>query len=529
MTTLNIDFIQLKKQLHRASFYEYFKDFWAEGGNTTEFQHEDALKVLCDHLQARYEGKLGFKQLRNMAVAIPPSSCKTAIIGVAYQSWIWGACNDPGYTIIYAAYNETLAKVATEKFFQLINSAKFKKYYGDNFKITTKEVTNISNNKGGRRIATGIAGVATGYRCHEMIIDDPLKSQDGHSELMQKQVKAFLNASASRYINPDTYRMLVVAQRLSENDGIGQALALGFYLLKLPIEYDPDDAEPPSPIGWVDKRTQRGELLFKRITAEKVKELKESMGVDFDAQYNQKPIVAKGNIIKSSTIRQTALESFKKGLKLMSIDSAYKAKKTSDDSAYSFHYVNSKTMMNYKGWAGKMDYAELKEHLIQVIKDEKPDIVIIEDRASGTSLLSDLKELGLPTIIEGVQATIEKAYRAHRANVHITKGHFYLNSDPDNSLYTRRVIRDLSRFPGGKNIDLADSIIQAVNYVADRWGFEKLEEEEKQNIEENKEQQRQSYLDYRDRRNAAIELPEFDRLKGVEAVERLQNIYLKYQ
>lgn len=525
-SVVDMAFKAAKMALYEKSFYAFFVDFWEEAGNTGAYQHEWAIEVICDHMQARYENKLGFATSKKLAIALPPSSGKTAILGVAYQAWIWGAKKDPGYSILYSSYSEDLSNIATSRFKNLIISEKYQYYYGEVFALGKKQDTKVINDKGGTRYATGTAGLGTGLRVDEVMGDDLLKSQEADSGLMQKQVGEWFVAASSRYKDIDTFRQTVIAQRLSENDSIGQALAKGFELLRLPMEYDHDDVSPPTPIGWVDPRTMEGELLFKRISKEKVAELKQSLGqAKFDAQYNQKPYNLAGNIIKREDIRLSSVEKFKKNIRIMSVDSAYKAKKTSDDSAFSLHYANEKFIMNYKGWAGKLEYNNLKTLLIDTINEEKPDLVIIEDRASGISLLTDLQELGLPTIIVGVQANMDKAFRAHRANVHIARGRFMLCDSPDNYIYTKKAIKDLARFPGGKNIDLADSIIQAINYVGDTFGFEALGADDLPDAPQNKEEQKQAYLKHKDKTSfKSTPMREV----GMDAVQRLDNIYSKY-
>ena len=90
-----------------------------------------------------------------------------------------------------------------------------------------------------------------------------------------------------------------------------------------------------------------------------------------------------------------------------------------------------------------------------------PDVILIEDKASGQSLIPDLKsETILPVI--AVQVETDKATRAHAATPMIESGNVYL---PRGRAFTARMVDQCAAFPRDKHDDIVDTVTQFINWL----------------------------------------------------------------
>ena len=96
-----------------------------------------------------------------------------------------------------------------------------------------------------------------------VVVDDPTSVDQAESDVERKTANEWWNGTMSTRLNDfKTGHLVVVQQRLHEDDLTGNLLEKGGYeLLMLPEEYEPDRARPTS-IGWRDPRTTLGELLW---------------------------------------------------------------------------------------------------------------------------------------------------------------------------------------------------------------------------------------------------------------------------
>jgi predicted phage terminase large subunit-like protein len=103
----------------------------------------------------------------------------------------------------------------------------------------------------------------------------------------------------SRLNDQENGPMVVVGQRLHEQDLSGHILELGGWThLNLPEEFEPETKCETS-IGWSDPRTVEGELLWpEKFPKEVLDKLKRGLGpVNYAAQYQQRPVPASGNVL----------------------------------------------------------------------------------------------------------------------------------------------------------------------------------------------------------------------------------------
>src|SRR6266704_5893760 len=174
--------------------------------------------------------------------------------------------------------------------------------------------TKFENDKTGYRLVVSVGSAGTtGEGGDILLIDDPHPIEQKRSDLKRETVLDwFLNTWSSRLNDEATGRMIVVGQRVHDQDVSGLILsgATGqdWVHLNLPAEYEPGSPSRtyfPSGKVWEDPRTEEGELLweekFPRPVIEQKKRLHGPLG--FAAIYQQRPVPAGGNIYKEKDRR----------------------------------------------------------------------------------------------------------------------------------------------------------------------------------------------------------------------------------
>jgi predicted phage terminase large subunit-like protein len=107
-----------------------------------------------------------------------------------------------------------------------------------------------------------------------------------------------------------------------------------------------------------------------------------------------------------------------------------------------------------------MEYPELK----RAVKDEqarrKPDVVLIEDKASGTQLIQELVAEGLYAVTR-YWPQADKVMRMHAQTATIENGFVYL---PQGAPWLAEYLHELAVFPHGRHDDQVDSTAQFLDW-----------------------------------------------------------------
>lgn len=186
------------------------------------------------------------------------------LVNVLWPAWEWGPRGLPHMRWINAAHSQELAVRDANKMRRLITSDWYQARWPD-VRLTAdqNQKMKFENTATGFRQAAA-AGSITGNRADRVIIDDPHSVEGAASDQQRKStIEWFLEAVPTRMNNPDTSTIVVIMQRLHEEDVSGVILdkQLGYDHLMLPMRFDTTRSFPTK-IGFEDPRTEPGELLF---------------------------------------------------------------------------------------------------------------------------------------------------------------------------------------------------------------------------------------------------------------------------
>lgn len=111
-------------------------------------------------------------------------------------------------------------------------------------------------------------------------------------------------------------------------------------------------------------------------------------------------------------------------------------------------------------WRGRVEFPELKRVAQSLYQKWNPAVVLIEDKASGQSLIQELRTTSLPVI--GVPVENDKIARAHSVAPTTESGRVFL---PDNAPWVHDFVNELEDFPNGEHDDQVDQFSQAITYM----------------------------------------------------------------
>lgn len=112
-------------------------------------------------------------------------------------------------------------------------------------------------------------------------------------------------------------------------------------------------------------------------------------------------------------------------------------------------------------WRGRPSFPDLKEEAVRLYETYQPDLVLIEDKASGQSLLQELRR-ETSIRLHPVKADKDKRSRVNAATPLVQGGKVFL---PKYAAWRAEFVKELAKFPTGRHDDQVDAFAHLVNYV----------------------------------------------------------------
>jgi predicted phage terminase large subunit-like protein len=479
--------IHLRSEKARRSFRVFLEQAWPVLEPNTPFVPGIHIDAVCKHLQAIADGRI-----KNLIINMPPGHAKSLQVAVFWPAWIW--IDHPGLRWLFASHKADLAIRDSVKCRRLIESGWYQKRWGDRFKLRgdQNEKARFENTATGYRLVTTV-GAGTGERADIVVVDDPTSVDQAESDVERKTANEWWNGTMSTRLNDfKTGHLVVVQQRLHEDDLTGNLLEKGGYeLLMLPEEYEPDRACRTS-IGWRDPRTTPGELLWpeKNGPAE-VEQLKHDLGsYRYAGQYQQRPSPAGGGIFKRWWWRYWKPKVMNLGpvtvkladggtLQINPVDLPDEFDETIQSWDMAFKDLKDSDYVAGGVWASKGPNRYLldqrRERLgfpgsvaaveAMTLKYPKATAKLVEDKANGPAVIATLK-----TKIGGLIAVNPEGGKIARANAVsplVESGNVFL-PHPAIAPWVDAYIEELAIFPAGRNDDQVDQTTQALLRIRTR-------------------------------------------------------------
>lgn len=473
----------IEATFYEESLYQFMRASWRYI-DPNPFVDNWHLKAIAEHLEAVKKG-----EITRLIINQPPRTSKSSML-VAFDPWIWAQqkvisdTSGPGVQFLHASYAQTLSIRDSVKTRRLIESPWYQRYWGKKVQITSDQNTKIrfDNAQGGYRLATSVGGTLTGEGGSIIIIDDPHNAVEAESETVRNStLEWFDNSLSTRLNNPRTGAIILVMQRLHEDDLTGHILSSDagsdWVHLMLPMRYEADRAAVlyPNAIGWEDPRTEEGELLTpERYDEDSVVRLERQLG-PFGAagQLQQRPEPKGGGILKREWWVDWDKENYPQiQYVLASVDTAYTTKEENDYSAMTVWGVfeddnDVPRVMLMNAWRAKLELHELVEKIAATNKKFKTDYMLLENKAAGISVAQEIRRVygyenwGVQLVDPRGQDKVARAYSVQ---------HLFADNlvyAPTNFSWADMVITECSGFPKAKNDDLVDTVTQALRFLRD--------------------------------------------------------------
>jgi predicted phage terminase large subunit-like protein len=489
-----LDMLQREKMRRKAgeSLYEFVKQSWDTVEPGIPFVPSWHIELICKHLEAVSDG-----DIRRLLINIPPRHSKSTIVSVMWPMWEW--INSPEQKFLAASYSGTLSIRDNLKARRLIQSPWYVERWGHVFGMTGDQNAKqrFENDKTGYRIATSVGGTATGEGGSRLILDDPHGAQDAQSDAMRgASIEWFDQVWSTRLNNPKTDSMVVVMQRLHEKDVSGHILndLKGWEHICIPAEWDGKSRK--TFLGSYDPRKVEGELICpERFGHDEIELLKVSLGVYGSAgQLQQRPSPAGGGIIKVDHFRLWPSSKAIPDLffVVQSYDTAFTERTSGDPTGCCvwgiFEHEGRRNVLLLDCWNEHLGYPALKKRVMDdwqaryggekdnVMKpSRKPDIVLVEAKGSGQSLLQDLRLSNIPAVAYN-PGKADKVSRAHMATPLLEADIFWVLESNKNKGRVRTWVQpfldQLEQFPAGEHDEMVDCFTQATIYLRDTGQLE---------------------------------------------------------
>jgi predicted phage terminase large subunit-like protein len=279
---------KLLNALCRESFSAFAARAFREVNPGIKLEWSWHIDLLCEHLQALYDGTLGKQRL---CINVPPRTLKSFLASVAFPAWVLGKQSNDKF--ICTSFNATLAKEMSQKSRIIFESEWYKKVFPNTvIDDRQNEKHNFWTTSRGMYYSSAIQSV-TGRGTSYVVIDDALNPKEASSPTIREDTNETIRSTLpSRFNDPRTAKWLLIMQRLHENDPTGNMVLNDerWYHVKLPAENltGKDIIYRLNGKEWIFKA---GDLLFPdRLSRQVLDELRQDMSeYHYVGQYLQEP------------------------------------------------------------------------------------------------------------------------------------------------------------------------------------------------------------------------------------------------
>jgi len=426
----------------QSDFLEFVKAVWPD---FIEGYHH---KIYAEKLNRVARG-----ELKRLIVNMPPRHTKSEFASHLFPAFFMG--RHPKAKLIQTTHTGELSIRFGRKTKNLLESDEYAKIFPHvHLAADSKAAGRWESNHGGEYFAAGVGGAITGRGADLLIIDDPHSEQDALSPSVLDGHYEWYTSGPRQRLQPNGAIVLVMT-RWSVKDLTGKLL----------------DAQAKEPMADQWEIVEFPAVLKDKAMwgnfwdMENLNKVKASIPLTkWNAQWMQAPTSEEGAIIKREWWRKWEKDEIPKlEFVVQSYDTAYSKKETADYSAittWGVFYPDEKTpnLILLDAKRGRWDFPELKRKSMEEYKYWDPEMVIIEAKASGTPLLHELRQSGIPVVSFTPSKGNDKHTRVNSVAPLFESGAIWA---PDKK-FAEEVIEECAAFPFGDYDDYVDSTTQAL-------------------------------------------------------------------
>ena len=432
------------------------------------------LTLICSKLQALENGTLGKKKLMIFA---PPGPMKTVIASNLFPAWYFG--RHLTHKILSVGHTTEFAEAKFGRVVRdLMMTPQYKKIFPEAMireDVQAKGSWQLTT--GGMYQNAGAGKQIAGHRANLGIMDDLISEQTANSKPEMEKINKWYPGGFTTRLLPNALQLLINT-RWRVNDISAEILKLDkdeWEVVSIPALFLKERPECVAmakqlglPLGgsyWPEQWTKEHLLSQK----------KRLPAIDWEAQYMQTPVAMEGNVFKERDFLEwpDVDPPAKIDAIVLSMDTAFSEKTSADYSvllvAGVFHLeeelhdrpfqVPHVILLGVR--RGRWPFPQLREIAMQMCDKHKPDYVIIEKKASGQSLVQELRLAGVPVVEYNPDR--DKLARAHSVTGITSQKRIWM----PNRSWTAAFKEELLAFPNGEKDDQVDAFVQMLIWYRD--------------------------------------------------------------
>jgi predicted phage terminase large subunit-like protein len=442
---------------------------WISGGDALVWNwHLDAIAYRLEMVE------LG--EIRRALMNLPPRNGKSKTVSVIWVAWMLG--RDPTLNFVCVSYSNELSGKMARDCRAVMESAWYREIFpGTAISRTRSASHDFETTKGGGRLSTSVGGSLTGRGGDIIILDDVIKPEEANSETTRNSVNVWFQSTlASRLDDKKRGVIICVMQRLHENDLTGMLLEhSGWDHLSLPAIATQDETIMLAR-GGVFRRREGDVLHQEREPIAVLNELKDAMGsYAFEAQYQQQPMPADGNLFKAEWLRTSpdGVGTDGYGEIVQSWDTAIKTGSSNDYSVCITARIIRKEIHIIDIWRGKVEFPALEAKAVELAQLHSAKTMLVEDKASGQQLIQALRAGRWPGVPRPIPRMPEadKVTRAAGISSIVEAGQLFL---PAETHWLAEFQKELLAFPSSRHDDQVDALSQLLDWTRRKWAYQPI-------------------------------------------------------
>ena len=448
--------------------FEFFCRYFFKTQKGVKFQFSWHHHEICKKLMEVWRGETTY-----LIINIPPRYGKTELVVKLFSAWCF--VKNPSCEFIHLSYSDLLAMDNSSAIKNLILSSEFQQLW--DIPLTKESDGAWKTKQGGVFLARSSGGQVTGYGAGKvndfkddygfggcLLVDDPNKPDDALSDVKRQAVNRRWDETLKSRLNSTRTPVIVIMQRLHEDDFCGMLLKdkeYHFEQLILPAIIDEG------------KSTERA-LWESKHTLEQLKKMQAKNGYMFSGQMQQRPSPLGGGIIKSAWFGYyDVLPKIK--YRAIFVDTAQKEKESNDYQVATLWGLGEDgNLYLIDMMRDKFQAYELEVRIpafwnkAKVDKSSPLRFMGVEDKASGTQLIQNIQHKIRPAIpLKPIERSRSKLERVMDVQGYIESGYVKL---PRNAPFLNDFIHECEAFtandshPHDDQIDtMCDAIIMMLN------------------------------------------------------------------
>lgn len=445
-------------------------------------------------------------EIKNLMILSPPGSAKSTYVSMLFPAWWLG--RHPTDCVIQGSATQELADRFGRRARNAYASEIHRKVFGIGLARDSKAAGRWETEKGGEYYSTGVQPFA-GRRADLFIYDDLVRGfEDADSKTQSESTWNWYAQDSNDRLKP-TARKVMVNTRWAETDPSGRLLPKEFagksglcrcsdgedwYVLCLVAVVETKEQEDNDPLG-----RKIGDILWPEwYTPEMLERSRVLSGKrGWAAKYQQNPRPAEGAILKRADWRKWPKDKPPKCEYVVSVyDTAFEEGEENDYTARTtwgvFWHEEERPVeiqalqaklgkppvsgryccILLERFKDRVEFPELRRLAVKHYQEWKPDRLLIEKKASGHSLLQELRRAKVPVF--ALKADKSKLARAHAASAVLEQGCvFYMDRR-----WAEEVMDECEAFPAGEHDDVVDTCVHAWNWLRKTFHLQLRDEED---------------------------------------------------